>query len=277
MAPRPHHPYFAGSPLLMAHRGGARLAPENTMAAFTAAVERWEADVLEMDVRATRDNVIVVHHDPTVDRTTDGRGAVCDHDWSELARLDAGHTFLDLRGQPSFRGKGVRIPRFEEVLEAFPRTRINVESKSADAAAGLVRVIRAQKAEERVLLAAQYERTRVDARGYAGPWGASEAQIRRLWVLRHLPFRVYTPRADAMQIPDTWKGRTIATRGFIAAAHARGLPVHVWVVDRPERMVELLEWDVDGIQTDRPDLLARVLVERAGRRPPPGLDSAEAG
>ncbi|MEZ4415015.1 MAG: glycerophosphodiester phosphodiesterase [Gemmatimonadota bacterium] len=268
---RPGHSFFAGAPLLMAHRGGAALAPENTMAAFQQAVESWQADVLEMDVRATRDGVIVVHHDATVERTTDGQGAVADADWSELSGLDAGHHFLDLEGHPSFRGRNVRIPRFEEVLEAFPNTRINVESKSADAAAGLVRLIRQHRAEARVLLAAQYERNRVGARGYRGPWGASEAQIRRFWVLRRLPSSFYTPDADALQIPDRWGGRTVATHSFIRAAQSRNLPVHVWVVDEARRIAELLDWGADGIQSDRLDVLARVLVERAGRPAPPGL------
>lgn len=240
------------------------------MSAFTRAVEGFDADILEMDVRATRDGVIVVHHDETLQRTTDGRGRVQDHDWAELARLDAGHTFLDLDGQPSFRGRGVRIPRFEEVLEAFPHTRLNVESKSADAAAGLVAAIRRARAQARVLVAAQFERNRRGARGYEGPWGASEAQVRRFWFLRMVP-GLYTPSVDVLQIPDRWKGRQVATRRLVEQAHRLNLPVHVWVVDDPVRIGELLDWGVDSVQSDRLDVLARILVQRTGRPPPPAL------
>ena len=113
---RPGRTYLAGAPLLVAHRGGSRLAPENTLEAFRDAVERWRADMLEMDVRLTRDGEVVVIHDETVDRTTDGTGPVRSYTLEELQRLDAAHRFVDPRGEASFRGKGVRIPRFEDVL-----------------------------------------------------------------------------------------------------------------------------------------------------------------
>src|SRR5688572_26978466 len=128
---RPGHPYLAGRPVMCAHRGGAKLAPENTMAAFTGAVHDWGVDMLELDVHASADGRIVVIHDPTVERTTDGAGQVHRMSWSELRELDAGWHFRDPRGDTSFRGRGVRLPLFEEVLEAFPRTRLNVETKTA--------------------------------------------------------------------------------------------------------------------------------------------------
>ena len=95
MRPRPGHPYFAGAPLLIAHRGGSKIAPENTMAAFRAAVHTWGSDMLELDVRATKDGRIVVIHDATVDRTCDGTGAVADLTWDEIREMDAGYRFVD--------------------------------------------------------------------------------------------------------------------------------------------------------------------------------------
>lgn len=240
------------------------------MAAFRQAVDDYGADILELDVRATRDGVIVVHHDETLDRTTSGSGRVQDHTWDELRRLDAGHHFVDLEGRPTFRDRGVTIPRIEEVLEAFPYTRLNIETKSSDSAAGLVAAILAAKAEERVLVAAQVERHRRDARGYPGPWGASERQVRRFWLLRGLG-RLYTPRADVLQIPDRWEGRQVATLRLVEQAHARNLPVHVWVVDDAKRIAELLDWGVDSVQSDRLDVLAEVLHRRTGRPLPPAL------
>lgn len=270
--PRSGHPYFAGAPLLMAHRGGAGLAPENTMPAFRAAVDRWEADVLEMDVRATADGEIVVLHDETVDRTCDGTGRVADLRWSELRRLDAGYRFRDPDGRFSFRGRGVRIPRFEEVLQAFPEIRLNVDSKTPDAAGGLVDLVRRHGAEHRVLIAASEESHRAAARGYEGPWGASRNQVRWFWVMHRVGLpRFCRIRADALQVPVEWQGRTIVTPSFLNAAHRANVPVHAWTIDRVEEMRRLLDWGVDGIQTDRPDRLARVLVEETGRPPPPGL------
>ncbi len=116
--PRPGHGYLAGAPMFVAHRGGSRLAPENTMEAFRAAVEDWGVDMLEMDAHLTRDGEVVLIHDPTVDRTCDGSGPVGDMTLSELQSLDAGFHFRDLEGKPSYRGLGVPVPRFEDVLQA---------------------------------------------------------------------------------------------------------------------------------------------------------------
>jgi len=270
--PRPGHPYLAGAPLLVAHRGGAGLAPENTMDAFRQAVERWEADILELDVHLTKDGEVVVLHDDTVDRTTESTGPVARMTWSDVSRLDAGYRFRDASGDHPFRGRGVRIPRFEEVLEAFPGMRLNVEVKAAGAAGPLVELVRAHAAEARVLVAAADEGARKDARGYPGPWGASARQLRMFWVLHGTPLgALYSPRCDVLQVPPEWKGRAVVTPAFLREAHRRNLPVHVWTVDDPERMRRLLAMGVDAIQSDRPDRLARVLAEDFGRSPPPGL------
>jgi glycerophosphoryl diester phosphodiesterase len=151
---------------------------------------------------------------------------------------------------------------------------MNVEAKEPRAAAPLVEIVRRHGAEARVLVAAEHERCRDAVRGYPGPWGASRTQVFWFWALHRLPGGgPYTPGADILQVPETWKGRTIVTEAFVRAAHARNLPVQVWTVDEPADMRRLLALGVDGIQTDRPDLLARVLVEVAGRPAPPGLAS----
>jgi len=252
--------------MFVAHRGGAGLAPENTMDAFRSAVERWDADMLEMDVRATRDGRIVVIHDPTVDRTTDGTGAIAEMTWAQLSEVDAGYGFRDADGTRSFAGKGVHIPLLDEVLETFPNVRINVETKVAAAARGVVEAVRRHGAERRVLVAAEREAWRRDARGYHGPWGASRTQLWRFWMTHRVPgMRGYTPRADIFQIPDVRWGHTFPTRAFVAAAQRRNIPVHVWVVNEESRMHELLDIGVDGIQTDRPDRLDRVFRARGLR------------
>jgi glycerophosphoryl diester phosphodiesterase len=227
--------------------------------------------MLEMDVRATRDGEVVVIHDATVDRTTDGTGAVAALTYQELSRLDAGYRFRDPEGRASFRGEGVRIPRFEEVLVELPSARLNVEVKEPEAAAGLVEIIRRHGAEQRVLVAGEYERSRRAARGYQGPWGASRHHVLAFWILHRLPRGgPYTPGADVLQVPETWKGRRIVTPRFIEEAQRRNLPVQVWTVDDPDDMRRLLSWGIDGIQTDRPDLLAEILEETEGRPAAPG-------
>jgi glycerophosphoryl diester phosphodiesterase len=257
--------------MLVAHRGGAGLAPENTLAAFERALSWWGADMLELDVRLTADGEVVVIHDATVDRTTDGSGLVSSFRYGELAQLDAGYRFHDPEGRASFRGTGVTVPRLETVLTAFPFARLNVEAKEPEVAAPLDSLVRRHAATERVLIAAEYERCRRDARGYPGPWGASRHHVLLFLLSHRLPRGgPYTPAADILQVPERWKGVRIVTPRFIREAHRRNVPVQVWTVDDPEAMRRLLSWGVDGIQTDRPDLLARVLAEETGRPLPPG-------
>ncbi len=264
---------MAGSPLFFAHRGGAKLAPENTMEAFRSAVETWGVDVLEMDVHCTRDGELVVLHDETVDRTTDEKGAVREMTADQIRELDAGFGFRDLQGNRSFRGRGVRIPLFREVLEAFPGVRLNVDAKGRGTTPRLLSLIREARAQHRVLLASVEEWGRADRLGYRGPTSATRRQIRGFYYLHRMPGGgPYTPRVDALQIPFRWNGRDVTTPRMIREAHRRNIPVHVWTIDDAEDMRTLLRWGVDGIQTDRLDLLARVLHEETGRPEPPGLE-----
>lgn len=257
---------------MIAHRGGAGLAPENTLEAFDNAVTRWGADMLEMDVRLTRDGEVVVIHDDTVDRTTDGTGRVADLTLAEIQDLDAGYRFFDEAGRSPFRDQGVRIPRFEDVLLTFPSARLNVETKDGDSAPGLVELIRQHGATERVLVAAEFEKNRESVKGYPGPWGASRRDIAHFLIRIHMPWGAwFTPDCDALQVPEAFRGIPILTPRFIEEAHRRNLPIHVWTIDDPADMRRLLAMGVDGIQTDRPDRLAPILTELYGRPPAPEL------
>jgi len=241
------------------------------MAAFENAVVRWGADMLEMDVRLTRDGEVAVIHDDTVDRTTNGTGAVADMTLLELQALDAGYRFVDEDGRNTYRGRGVTIPRFEDVLLAFPRTRMNVETKDGDSAQDLVNIISRHGAQDRVLVAAEFEKNRVTVQGYPGPWGASRTDIIRFMLATYTPWGRREPLlCDALQVPESFKGIPILTSRFIEEAHRRNIPIHVWTIDDEGDMRRLLAMGVDGVQTDRPDRLARVLTEMFGRPPAPG-------
>mgnify|MGYP001177098120 FL=1 len=259
---RAGHAYFAGAPLLIAHRGGAKLAPENTMEAFQQAVEAWSADILETDARLTLDGRVVLVHDATSNRTCDRSGQISQMKWSEIKTLDAGYHFRDIENEISYRGKGVRIPLLEEVLEAFPHTRINVEAKCPEVAGPLLKVINGQNAEGRVLLAAKVEADREKIDLYEGPWGASRRNIASFWAARHLGLlRFYNPTFDALQVPEIWNGLRVVTPDFVRDAHDLNIPVHVWVVDEEKDIRRLLSWGVDGIQSDRLDILYKVLED----------------
>ncbi|HEX2094664.1 MAG TPA: glycerophosphodiester phosphodiesterase [Longimicrobiaceae bacterium] len=269
---RPGHPYFAGAPLLMAHRGGSALAPENTLAAFRRAVEWWRADVLETDVQPTADGEVVVIHDATVDRTTDGSGPVAGLRLEEIRRLDAGYRFSPDGGRTfPFRGGGVRISTLEEVLLALPETRINVEIKDGRAQRRVLETVHDLGATRRVLIAAGRRANRSRFAAYPGPTSAAQEDVLAFWLhLRSRTVALYRPPVDAFQVPERHGAVQVVTPRFVREAHALNIPVHVWTVDDEPEMRRLLEWGVDGIVTDRPDRLARVLHERLGRPLPPG-------
>jgi glycerophosphoryl diester phosphodiesterase len=242
------------------------------MAAFRNAVDRWGVDMVELDVRLTRDGVVVVFHDALVDRTTNGSGRLADLTWDDLQELDAGYHFRDPQGQTSFRGQGERVPAFRELLEAYPDLRLNVEAKEAAVAEPLVEMILKAGAQDRVLVAAEFEKNRKSVIGYPGAWGASRLQVTAFVLLLATPLGpFYTPACDVLQVPEKGSGITIVTPRLIREAHRRNLPVHVWTVNDPVDMRKLLAWGVDGIQTDRPDLLAPILTEMVGRSPAPCL------
>lgn len=259
-------------PLLIGHRGGAGLAPENTIAAFRNGADVWGADMIELDVRATSDGHCVVIHDSTVDRTTDGTGVVALMSLATLRELDAGYRFTrDGGATHPFRGRGVRIPTLEEVLEALPAVPLTVEVKTGAAQIPLFETLRRFNAHDRVAIAGMYRRDRTLFSSWPGAVSASTEDIRRFFVWHRAGLgRWFPPRADLVQVPETWDGRRVVTRRFVRDLRARGIPVHVWTVDDADDMMRLLDWGVAGIVTDRPDILALLLHERVGRPLPPG-------
>jgi glycerophosphoryl diester phosphodiesterase len=267
--PRPTRPYVRHDrPLFFAHRGGSLLAPENTLTAFRRGAELG-ADALELDIQLTRDGEVVVMHDPQVDRTTNGVGPVSSFTSDELRRLDAGYRFTPDGGQTyPFRERGVTVPSLREVFETFPDLRINIDLKESNPQReqALWRLIQEQRAEDRVLAASFVYAPLVRFRRLTGARVTTSATRRELiWFLAaatsgRLGF--LRPSYDALQVPETHRGIRIVSPKMLAAAHRLGLDVHVWTVDDSSDMRRLLDWGVDGVMSDRPDLLAAVLAER---------------
>ncbi len=274
----PGHPYLAGAPLLMAHRGGAGLAPENTVLAFHRAIEWWQADILELDIHPTRDGEVVVIHDATVDRTTDGTGRVAGLSLEELRALDAGYRFTSDGGRTfPFRGQGIQIPTLREVLEAFPGMRVNVEIKDGRVQRRLWEIIYELDATSRVLVASARLANRSFFAHYDGPLSASREELYSFLVHHRLQVTaLYRTWVHAFQLPERVLGRQILSPLFVREAQEKNLPVHVWTVNEEADMRRLLEWGVDGIITDYPDVLARVLHVEFGRPLPPGPPPAVA-
>ncbi|MGB6894323.1 MAG: glycerophosphodiester phosphodiesterase [Dehalococcoidia bacterium] len=255
-------------PLAFAHRGGARLWPENTMTAFQGAVDLGYR-YLETDVHATRDGVLVTIHDGTLERTTDGSGPVSAITLEELKRLDAGYRFSPDGGRTfPFRGKGITVATLAEVAEAFPDVRLNVEVKQSepplvDAVAAAVALIEERALHDRILVASFDDRVIQEFRRRMGDHVATSSatwEATRFWLASRVGLTRWLRRPyDALQVPPRQGRLTVVDGRFVRAAHRRGLQVHVWTVDEAEEMRRLLDLGVDGLMSDRPDLLLKVL------------------
>jgi glycerophosphoryl diester phosphodiesterase len=269
MRPEPSpRPFLLGPlPIAFAHRGGSRLWPENTMLSFEGAVGLG-CRYMETDVHLSKDGVLVIIHDATVDRTTDGSGLVRALPLAELKRLDAGYRFSSDDGLTHpHRGQGVTIPTLAEVVEAFPDVSLNIDLKRHDAAMveAMAAFIEERGLQGRLLIASFAdaviksfrERTQNRVATAAAGW-----ETRRFWLASRLGLtRLIRPAYDALQVPPRMGRLTVVDRRLLTAAHRRDLQVHVWTVDEAAEMRRLLALGVDGIMSDRPDLLMGVLAK----------------
>ena len=261
-APGPTHDFFASPARNVAHRGGGMLAPEATLAAFEEAAAAG-ADILEMDVRRTADGALVVIHDRTVDRTTDGSGAVAALRLEELRSLNAGHRFRGPDERFPYREEHLAVPVFEEVQAAHPDLPFIVEMKTPDTAEPLCRAIRSAGREERTLVAAfggeSLDRFRGACPGVATGGSFGEVVVFLVLSLGRLS-GLYDPPFDALLVSEMSGPFRVVTPRLLRSARQAGLPVLVWTVNRAEDMERLLALGVDGILTDDPRALARVIA-----------------
>jgi glycerophosphoryl diester phosphodiesterase len=247
----------APTPIAMAHRGGAIEHLENTMPAFQACVDLGYR-YIETDVQVTADGVLVAFHDPTLERVTDRRGRVEQLRWAEIAEARIGGR------EP--------IQRLEDVLGAWPDVRFNLDIKAAGVLAPLVRLVRRMDVADRICLGSFSDARMAAARRLFGPAVCTSLGPRGVAALR---LSSYSPRAAGLvriqagcaQVPLQLGGRALVDERFVAAAHERGLQVHVWTVDDPDECTAMLDLGVDGIMTDRPAML-RELLEKRGEWAP---------
>jgi glycerophosphoryl diester phosphodiesterase len=251
--PPARYAYLDGpTPLAFAHRGGAIEHLENSMPAFEACVALGYR-YLETDVRVTADGVLVVFHDATLERTTDRTGRIEQLPWSEVAQARIGGR------EP--------IVRLEDLLGAWPDVRFNLDIKAAGVLAPLLRTVRRLEVADRLCLASFSDARVAAARRLFGPSMCTALGPRGVAALR---LSSYSPRAAGLvripagcaQVPLQLGGRALVDERFVAAAHARGLQVHVWTVDTPEETETMLDLGVDGVMTDRPAMLRETLEKR---------------
>ncbi|MET9884038.1 glycerophosphodiester phosphodiesterase [Streptomyces sp. NPDC006430] len=248
---RLRHPYLDHpAPIPFAHRGGAADGLENTVAAFRRAADAGYR-YFETDVHTTADGKLVAFHDSTLDRVTDGRGRIAELPWSRVREARVGGS------EP--------LPLFEDLLDEFPDARWNIDIKAESALHPLVNLIARAGLWDRVCVGSFSESRVARAQKIAGPRLATSYGVRGVLGLRLRSYAIPAALrvgAVAAQVPETQAGIRVVDRRFVRTAHERGLQVHVWTVNEPERMETLLDLGVDGIMTDRIDILRTVLDRR---------------
>jgi glycerophosphoryl diester phosphodiesterase len=272
-----HNPWLDRRVYHWAHQGGAREAPSNTSHAMAAALTVGSHGI-ELDVHRSKDGRLVVVHDATLGRTTDGHGKVADHTLDDLQRLDAAYWWVpgkvddhDPATPPeryTLRGRGpadpdLRIPTLDEVLDRFA-VPLTIEVKDETAVAPLVALLRTRSRTQDVIVTSFMERIVRQLRRTGPELPLAPGRVYNLWFLTRVLVR-WPPRRSSyvvLQVPHRYRGVTFLSRRLVEAAHRAGMAVHAWTIDDEPEMRELIALGVDGIMTDRPSVLAEVLGDK---------------
>ncbi len=246
-------------PLPIAHRGGSKRWPENTLFAFERAMELG-IDTIETDVHRTRDGHLVLFHDPALERTTNGRGFVASKTLREIKELDAGYRFSDGEGFP-FRSQGIRVPTLHEALDLDVQLNLEIKPTDRETVWDLLRVIHDRQCHDRVLVASSHD---VQTRRFRACTNrvctsAGKRGIMRFYAAVRSGVHLGTYPFQALQVPLTYGDILVTTAKFVREAQARGIRVHVWTIDDREHMEHLRDLGVDAIMSDLPDVLVDVL------------------
>lgn len=263
--------FGAGSDIqIIGHRGAAGVAPENTVVSIERAI-RGGAQAIEVDVQISADGQLVTMHDDTVDRTTDGTGPVNSLTLEEIRRLDAGYHFTPDRGRSfPYRGTGVGIPTLDEAVAAAGRLPMIIELKRRAAGEALGVWLRARReahGDTNRFIVAGFEREKVAPAAGPADWRSATRRdliafllLGKLGIGGSLP-----PHVDAIMLPIRKGPLRLVTGSFVRRAHEQGVGVFVWTVNRPEIMRELFDIGVDGLISDVPARVRRVVAERLAR------------
>lgn len=274
------NPWLTRRVVAFAHQGGSFEGPSSTLAAIAHALEVG-ANAIELDVHATRDRHLVVCHDATVDRTTNAHGAIASLALGELREMDNAYWWIEgdsatpgrpedayvLRGRaPADRRYG--IATLEEVATAFPGVVLNLDIKGTSPAvepyeALLADELRRLGRTESVIVASFHDDAIARFRSLASEVATSAAtEETAAFFFSHADASPTVPPANALQVPATHGDTVVVTEDFVASAHRAGLAVHVWTINDEGEMARLVDMGVDGLISDRPSVLARVLAER---------------
>jgi len=252
-------------PRVMAHRGASGDYPENTLPAFVAARDAG-APYIELDIHMTQDGSVVVAHDDDLQRVGNNEGVISEMTLAELSGVDVAYNFTPATsaGEFPFRGQGIRVPELEEVFAACPEQRFVVEIKQhrPSLITALIGVIDRMGMRRRVLVACEHQAPIEEFREAAPDIPTNFPTSEVAAFLMSLPPGAppYIPRGEALQIPPEHQGWKMATPETVAAAHRMGVEMHIWTVNEEAEMRVLLAMGVDGIITDFPARLIRLLT-----------------
>jgi len=268
--PRKDCPLFIGAkPRIIGHRGARGKAPENTIPSFQRALEDG-AQFLELDVHGTKAGDLVIIHDATLERTTNGRGQVKRQALKDLKALDAGHWFNSDGGASyPYRGQKISLPTLEEFFGALPKAKtiIEIKQERPPIVHMVIETVRRFGKDEQVLLATEKDvimqniRREIQENDLAIATGFSYGEVSAFmgWLARGKSGQ-YVPPGEALQIPCQYSGMTLVSEETVNAAHDMGVEMYVWTVNDTEEMERLLRLEVDGIITDYPDRLRDVIL-----------------
>lgn len=266
-----HHSFFTGhKPRTIGHRGAAGEAPENTLVSFQRAIEGG-ADLVELDVRGSKDGEVVIIHDATLQRTTNGRGRVSQLTAKEMKSFDAGYRFTPNGGiSYPYRGQEIQVPTLQELFSAFPEVKAIVEIKEArpPIVKNVIETVLRSGREDQILLATEKDeimkeiRRELQENGLTIATGFSYGEVAAFvrWVAAGRKGN-YAPPGQALQIPCEYMGVTLVSAETLKAAHDTGVEMYVWTVNDVEEMERLISLGVDGIITDYPARLRRLVLK----------------
>ncbi len=262
---------------IIGHRGAAGSGPENTLVSVEKALSDG-ANLMEIDLQESKDGEILVFHDATLERTTNGQGKVSDWNLKELKKFDAGYCFTADGGKTyPYRDTKITIPTLEEFFTGFPTVKAIVEIK--DISHGfierLLAIIRRNRREDGVLLATEKDEIMTEIRRQvreqritvATGFSYGEASAFMNWVWKR-DNRSFTPPGNALQIPCEYQGLQLITESSVRAAHEIGVEIHAWTINQVEEMTRLIQMGVDGIVTDFPNRLRDLRAKQAGNTLP---------
>lgn len=258
-------------PLIIAHGGAKKLFPGNSMIAFDGAV-KMGVDVLEMDIRLTKDYLLITHHDSTIDRTSNGQGPVKKYTYEELTAFNFGYNFEDLCGRFPYRNEKVRVTLLEDVMKkynGYPMI-IEIKDKGVDGkktAEILKNTIYLCHMENRIIVSSfndsvlQYFRKITFGKVMTASARAETIQYLISHLLHTSQMHSFQMPYKVMQLPSRIVGMDLAKNALVRELHKRHIAVQYWTINEKEEMKKLLELGADGLITDRPDLMQEVLRE----------------